>query len=41
MKPTSIAKRIQLGRASRVTQGSVGPHMETQGLWTRTGLSDR
>jgi hypothetical protein len=41
MSSTKTTKRIELGRASRATRGSIGPHMETQGLWTKTELSDR
>jgi hypothetical protein len=33
--------RVPLGRASRETRGASGFHMEAQGLWTKTGLSDR
>ena len=41
MQPTNNRQRISLGRASRETRGSAGLHMETQGLWTKTGISDR
>ncbi|WP_281400243.1 hypothetical protein [Sphingomonas sabuli] len=41
MIKTTLARRVPLGRASLVTKGSIGPHMETQGLWTKTELSDR
>ena len=41
MNKTNPDRRLALGRASRVTKGSIGPHMETQGLWTKTELSDR
>lgn len=29
----------ELGRASTDTLGAAGFHMEAQGLWTKTGLS--
>lgn len=41
MSKTNPSRRLVLGHASRVTKGSIGPHMETQGLWTKTELSDR
>ena len=41
MTSNSTNRRIALGRASRATRGTSGFHMEAQGLWTKTGLSDR
>lgn len=41
MTSTSKNLRIPLGRASQITRGTSGFHMEAQGLWTKTGLSDR
>ncbi len=32
-------RRRTVGRISRDTKGSVGPHMEVQGLWTKPDLN--
>ncbi len=41
MLSLKTGRRIELGRASEATKGTGGFHMETQGLWTKSGLKDR